>query len=632
MAIPEFILKKLVVPGSFQSTNKGFSFKIVNSFAPASISRFEILVGDQKVPPAEVLIDSTGKTPIHGSEITPTNPMPFPVNLQISVTVNVAPRHQQIRVIAMTKEVGEVAFTLSDDAPKKKPKKLKPSYISYLKPVKHASVQFDPAEQRSEASPFLLGQFVEHLERCVYDGIWTRDGKKIRPDTLDLIKQLHPPIIRYPGGNFASGYHWEDGIGPRESRPSRHDAAWQAEESNQVGTDEFLAFCHEIGTEPLLVVNDGSGTPEEAARWVEYCNGMVDTPMGALRAKNGHPEPYHVRYWGVGNEVWGPWQIGTTTAEEYSRRAFRFIDAMKAVDPLIKIIAVGNNPLTDALDDPASLWNRHVLESIGNKIDYLSWHIYQPEKSGWQDEYDPQELFKSVCAAHIDMEGIIRRVESQITQSELSRPVLQAVDEWNLWFPPREKNVSMHNVTYTMRDALYVASVLSSFFKQSRTVGMANLAQLVNVLPLIQTNAQSAIATAIFYPFILFAQMKPWVVHPVIECETFSSRALDINVLAHEYVPYLDSVAGTNEDGSVLTLVLVNRYPVNRLKVALDLGTDGYTPKNALSLSAVSPEAFNSFSNPYMVRLSVAKKPVKKGNLFQVSLKPCSVYFVELTK
>ena len=183
-----------------------------------------------------------------------------------------------------------------------------------------------------------------------------------------------------------------------------------------------------------------------------------------------------------------------------------------------------------------------------------------------------------------------------------------------------------------MRDALYVASVLSSFYKQSHTVGMANLAQLVNVLPLIQTNKDSAIATAIFYPFILFSQMQPRVINPSFTCETFDSLELDINVRAHQGVSYIDGVAGKSEDGSKLTLILINRYPVNRVKIALNLKSkENYTPKCALSVSASSPENFNTFSNPYKVRLSDARKPTKKGNLYEVSLKPCSIYFVEFT-
>ena len=203
---------------------------------------------------------------------------------------------------------------------------------------------------------------MEHLERCVYDGIWTKDGTSLRPDTLELLKKLNPPMIRYPGGNFASGYHWEDGIGPREKRPARHDAAWQAEESNQVGTDEFLTFCEQLNIEPYLVVNDGSGTPEEAARWVAYCNSAQDTELGKRRADNGHADAYNVKYWGIGNEVWGPWQIGTTSANEYARRLKRFVETMKAVDPTIKIIAVGNNPLSDDPQDAAALWNKEVLD------------------------------------------------------------------------------------------------------------------------------------------------------------------------------------------------------------------------------------------------------------------------------
>ncbi len=630
MSVPEFILKKMIVPGSFKTNANGFSFKIMNSFAAATISRFSIQIGETPVPAEDVEISSDQASPVKAIAITPDKPMILPVGLEIVITVNAKQEDQPVRVVAMTREVGEISFLLNAGRSTGKINEMKPSILSRFSPPKKASIRLNLQAPVTQASPFILGQFVEHLERCVYDGIWTRDGHTLRPDTLDLIKQLAPPLIRYPGGNFASGYHWEDGIGPREHRPPRHDAAWQSEESNQVGTDEFLVFCEENGIVPLLVVNDGSGTPEEAARWVAYCNSPATTEQGSRRAANGHPEPYRVQYWGIGNEVWGPWQIGTTSAEEYCRRAERFIAAMKAVDPSIKIVAVGHNPLTDDPDDEGFLWNETVLKNLGKQVDYLSWHIYQPDKSGWQEVYDAEELYYAVCAAHLDIEKIIQRVKDQITVAGANK-VLQAVDEWNLWLPPREKNVSMHHVTYTMRDALYAAAVLMTFYKHADTVGMANLAQLVNVLPLIETNAESAIATSMFYPFVLFRQMQLDVLPVEISAETFNSLEQAINLKGHESVPFVDVLATISADKSSLTLLVINRYPFSRVDTEIFLsGATTLSPTHALQITAPSPDAFNSFSRPNRVRITDAPLPDTKDGRLRIQLKPCSIYYIEV--
>ena len=634
MAIPEFILQKLIIPDSFKSTQGGFTFKILNSFAAATISRFHLLVGDAAVPAENISIGSDTQFARPGDAITPESPMLLPVGIAIKVDVQAIVGHEPVRLTATTKEVGEISLTLNSGKSARKSKPFRPGIFSFLLPGKHADLTIHTDKELGKASPYILGQFVEHLERCVYDGIWTTDGRELREDTLDLVRQLNPPMIRYPGGNFASGYHWEDGIGPVEQRPARHDAAWQAEESNHVGTDEFLRFCEEIGAEPVLVVNDGSGSPDEAARWVAYCNSAVNTEQGARRAENGHPEPYNVKYWGIGNEVWGPWQIGTTSAEAYCRRAEKFIDAMKAIDPAIKCVLVGHSPLAENDEDEGYAWNETVLRELNAKIDYLSWHIYQPDREGWQEVYDPHELYHAVNAAHLDIENIIVRAESQIHRHASGRTILQSVDEWNLWLPPREENVSMHRVTYTVRDSLYAASVLMTYFKHSKAVGMANLAQLVNVLPLIETNAETAIATAMFYPFVLFRQMQPVVLKTEVQGETFNSLKQASNMLAHTNVPYVDALATVNEDHSILTLMVVNRHPFHKAEVEIQIDTQGSSlaPVQSLQIYALSPEAFNSFTKPNRIRLTDAPLPVVKNGPLKAKLKPCSVYFVELRK
>lgn len=629
MAIPEFILRKLVVPQSFKETSDGFSFILSNSFAPATISRFGLRVGENHVPAENISILIEGQPPVSGSAVRPDNPLALPTGIEIKVVAGCPSGGLPVYINAMTREVGEIDFCLIEGKNPSPPKALKPFFFSFFYSLKKAHLTIFTKQVLNPVSPFILGQFVEHLERCVYDGIWTADGQTLREDTLDLINQLSPPLIRYPGGNFASGYHWEDGIGPISQRPARHDAAWQAEESNKVGTDEFLSFCELIGAEPLLVANDGSGSADEAARWVAYCNDPIGSEQGNRRAANGHPEPYHVKYWGIGNEVWGAWQIGTTTAKDYSQRAKHFISAMKAVDPSIKIVVVGNSPLTDDPEDEAAVWNRTVLEKLGKDIDYLSWHIYQPDKADWRETYDPHELYFAVCAAPLDIAQILTRIEKQIEGIAAPRKILQAVDEWNLWLLPLDKKTSMHNVTYTLRDALYTASTLITFYKHSRSVGMANLAQLVNVLPLIKTKENKAFATAIFFPFVLFRQMQPYLLHTQCSCETFDTKRISINMSAHEKVPYLDELATISEDGRCLSVVLVNRFPINQMKVHIRLENADGVVKNALRITAASPSSFNDSTHPNRVHISDLTSIQKESDGFSVILRPCSVSLLE---
>ena len=629
MAIPEFVLCKLVVPGSLKKQGTGFSFILNNTFAPATINRFELVNQNHLIPPESVTFTSSGLPSQKGSEISPENPLLTPVGVEIQISVAGQPLSEDLVVKAITKEVGEIVFSLSQPKTKKRVKKIKPYLLTRFSTPLEVQLEINLNKNLGIASPFLLGQFVEHLERCVYDGIWTGDGSNLRQDTLDLIKQLNPPIIRYPGGNFASGYHWEDGIGPKSRRPHRHDVAWQADESNLVGTDEFLAFCEMIGTEPLLVVNDGSGTPEEAARWVAYCNEPETGLQGQKRAVNGRSKPYAVKYLGIGNEVWGAWQIGTTSVEEYTRRLLRFIKAMKAVDPTIKLVAVGNHPLSADPHNPAALWNKEVLSKAGDQIDYLSWHIYQPEKDGWNDLPDPHELFKSVCAAPLDIQNFTSLIEKEIALYSPNKNVLQALDEWNIWLPPLRGETSMHQVTYTMRDALYVASALAVFYRNNRTLGMANLAQLVNVLPLIKTDANSAIATAIFYPFILFNQMEHGVLETKCQSPVFESQAMGENIAAHVNVPWLDQLVTTGQDQNRITIMLINRHPEKSIKVNFSLSA---SPIGALEISASHPLDANTFNHPTRVKIQDARKPGKQNGGWLVKLKPASVTFLEFKR
>ena len=476
-----------------------------------------------------------------------------------------------------------------------------------------AFVRIDAGALVGEIHPYVNGHFIEHLERCIYGGIWTEDGSRSRPDTLALIRDMRPPVIRYPGGNFASGYHWEDGIGPREQRPPRFDQAWNAWESNQVGTDEFLDFCAQVGAAPNLVVNDGSGTPEEAARWVAYCNEPVDGEQGRRRAANGHAAPYDVRLWGVGNEVWGQWQIGHTGAQEYAERLVQFVDAMRQVDPHIRIVAVGDHILSDAPDDPGRAWNETVLRMAGGLIDDLSFHLYQPNQEGWQEQYDLEALHHTVCAAPLAAEQIIQRMADQATKLVPGRKIGIVFDEWNLWLAPPDGAASMHQLNYTLRDGLYAAGMLNVFHRQCRSLTMANLAQLVNVLPAIVTNAQQAYATPLYYAFWLYQHMQPLALQHQLEVDSFDCQALG-NIPAGQDIPYLDVTATCDAQRRQIAIGLVNRHPLRFVRAEIELqGTGALKASRAWRLGGPDPLACNTFEAPQRVGFGQSRRRQSKA-------------------
>jgi alpha-N-arabinofuranosidase len=252
------------------------------------------------------------------------------------------------------------------------------------------SISLNHSYKLSSINDNIYGGFTEHMGRCIYGGIYDpgnplSDQNGFRKDVIAALQELRVPVVRYPGGNFVATYHWLDGIGPRESRPKRPELAWLGIESNEFGTDEFMKWCELVGTEPYLCLNMGTGTLDEAMAWVEYCNGSGDTYHANLRRKNGREEPYGVKYWALGNEVWGPWQVEQMTKEDYAKRAYQWAKALKLLDPGIVLILCGQ--------DGSSDWDRYVLQQCvkvdlhglsGDKsrslIDMHSIHIYTASK------------------------------------------------------------------------------------------------------------------------------------------------------------------------------------------------------------------------------------------------------------
>ncbi|MCL2305465.1 MAG: hypothetical protein FWC43_08995 [Planctomycetaceae bacterium] len=295
----------------------------------------------------------------------------------------------------------------------------------------------------------------------------------MRADTMKLLKELDSPIYRWPGGNFVSGYDWRDGIGDRDRRPPRKNPAWPGVEQNDFGLDEFMVFCKELGTLPYIAVNTGAGEVADALAELQYANGSLDTEPGKLRAKNGHAEPYNVVYWGIGNEMYGDWQIGHIPVEQYAEKNNRFVDAFRKFDPKIKLIAVGN----------VGPWDDVILRKCADHMDLMSEHFYMPNKDDVIEHVAliPQAV-KQIADAH-------RKYRKEFPELK-DKDIRIALDEWNYWYG--EHVFGDYGVRYFQKDGLGIAAGLHEYFRNSDIFEMANYAQTLNVLGCIKTNKTNA--------------------------------------------------------------------------------------------------------------------------------------------
>jgi alpha-N-arabinofuranosidase len=343
-----------------------------------------------------------------------------------------------------------------------------------------ARIAIDLARRLGTVDRRIFGNFIEHLGRCIYGGVFEEgsplsDARGFRQDVLEAARGLRIPVLRWPGGNFVSGYHWLDGVGPAADRPRRTELAWYAEESNRFGTNEFLEYCRVLGTAPYICVNMGSGTMDEAQAWVEYCNGTGNTHWANLRRAHGHPEPYRVRYWGLGNEMYGSWQIGHLSPEDYVKKARAFALVMKRTDPEIELIGCGHNGWSD--------WDQIVIDGLAPIIDWYSIHLYTGQADHYTTVFQSHQAERAVriCAALIERARYTQR---------LSHPIAIAFDEWNVWYRTRtdEDRKSGIEERYNLSDALAVATYLHGFIRHCQVVRMANLAQLVNAIAPIFTS------------------------------------------------------------------------------------------------------------------------------------------------
>jgi alpha-N-arabinofuranosidase len=484
--------------------------------------------------------------------------------------------------------------------------------------VARINIDFDRAIGQVDRR--IYSGFIEHLGRCIYGGIYEEDSPlsdthSFRTDVLEAVRSLHLPILRWPGGNFVSGYHWRDGIGPLEKRPRKFDLAWFAEESNRFGTGEFIQYCRLIDAEPYICVNMGSGTLDEAQAWVEYCNGTGNTYWANLRRQHGHEEPYRVKYWGLGNEMYGRWQIGMLSAEDYVKKAIEFAKVMKWTDPSIQLISCGQNGWSE--------WDRIVLEGLAPYVDYHSIHIY----TGSQDYYS------NVFAPHLT-EFALRVSQAQIENvrynQQIDHPIFIAYDEWNVWFRQREPQSGLEE-QYTLSDALAVAGYLNSFVRHCDVVKIANLAQLVNVIAPIFTNKEGLFYQTIYHPFRLFSEHMQGVSLDVfVDCDVYTLPA------AQEQPPWsqriaelgpfklLDVTATWSAAENMLALAVVNR-DIERAHTAT-IRLSEHTARSggiAYEVNGSHPDAVNSFEHPHAVAVKEQRLDLA-GSSFDYTFPPHS--------
>ena len=488
----------------------------------------------------------------------------------------------------------------------------------------------DARRTRATLDRNVFGSFLEHLGRAIYEGIYDlgsplSDSNGYRKDVLEEIRKLNVPIVRYPGGNFVSGYNWLDGVGPAKDRPRVLDKAWNALNSNQFGTNEFLAWCKAAGTEPLLAVNLGTGTPEEAAALVEYCNVEKGTRWSDLRRKHGLAEPHRVQHWCLGNEMDGPWQIGHMPAAEYGLKAADAGRQMRYVDRELTLVACGSSGpgMNTYLE-----WDRTVLEQCYPYVDAISLHRYFSNE-GAETGGDSSKFL----ALNLSMERQIAEVASvcDFVRGRLKSPkkLWLSFDEWNVWYRARsgaavngnrQEAPHLLEEVYNLEDALLVGGCINTLLRSADRVRIGCLAQLVNVIAPLMTNANGLVRQTILYPY-------SWALRygrgEVLDLAVQNGAAYEVS--ATEKAPYLD-IAGTlqAEDG-VVSLFVLNRDLVKPRQ--LDLNWEGKPATKlvtSLVLTGTDLKASNDFAAPNRVVPKETEKPVVSGGHTMIEVPPRS--------
>ena len=473
----------------------------------------------------------------------------------------------------------------------------------------------------------LYGSFIEHLGRAIYGGLYeprhpTADEQGFRGDVLDHVRALNTPIVRYPGGNFVSGYRWEDGVGPLEARPRRLDLAWKSFEPNAFGTDEFVRWCRKAGTEPMMAINLGTRGVDAARSLVEYCNHPSGTQYSDWRVENGCVEPHNIKVWCLGNEMDGDWQIGHKTALEYGRLAEEAAKVMRLVDPTIELVACGSSSRTMSTFPQ---WEATVLEHTYAHVDYISLHTYYGNRDGNTAHFLAQSIGMDAF-----IEEVVATCDFIRAKKRHKKRMMLSFDEWNVWFhsnqadrqqTPWQEAPPLLEDLYTVEDALVVGCMLISLIKHCDRVRIGCLAQLVNVIaPIFTATGGGIVKQTTYFPFMHASRYG-------------RGTALDMRVDSSSYedpvfdaVPYVEAVGVLSEDRGDLTVFSVNRNleEVVGLDVDLrDFSTARVVEHIALTHSDI--KAVNTLEQPERVAPSALDDSIEEHEgKTRIALPPAS--------
>jgi alpha-N-arabinofuranosidase len=474
----------------------------------------------------------------------------------------------------------------------------------------------------------LFGAFVEHMGRCVYTGIYepghpTADDKGFRQDVADLTKELGVSIVRYPGGNFLSGYNWEDGVGPKTERPRRLDLAWFSTETNAFGTNEFIDWCRKIDVEPMFGVNLGTRGVDEARRFIEYCNHPSGSQLSELRRKHGYDKSHDVKFWCLGNEMDGPWQIGAKTAREYGRLALETAKAMRWVDPSIELAACGSSNRDMAT---YARWEYEVLDHCFDHVDFISLHTY------FQNPHDSTEEFLgNIELLDYFIKEVVAIADAVAATRRSPKRIMLSLDEWNVWYKARThsdlrkpgwpEHPRLIEEVYNAEDALLIGGALITLLNNSDRVKAACMAQLVNIIgPIMTEPGGPAWRQTIFHPFALtsrYAQGR--VLRTLASSPTYAGKA-------SEEMPYLQAAVTEDEATGQVVVFALNRHLREETELEVVLRGFGEDRRIVTAQQVSNPnfKAVNTKDEPN----NVAPQPIKSiaidGHMIKAKLPPGS--------